>query len=324
MDIQLDYAPGGYFSISENGFVQSANRTFLDMLGLNDPEALIGQHIESAMSPTNKMFFHTYFYPYIQLYGRVDEMYFSFRTPDKQNVPVLLNGVRQERGGEIAIDCVALLMRKRLEYEKDTLRTKRKLEELYQATRELNGQLESLHVEYEKKQRALIEVNQKLETLALTDALTGLSNRRAFQERLHAEFASLRAGGAVCSLLLVDIDHFKKINDTYGHPAGDLVLADLARLLRETAEEGDLPARFGGEEFVLLLPGSGREESIRKAESVRTAIEVRDWGPYRVTVSVGAATADTDSTESSLLYAADLALYASKSGGRNRTTHADD
>lgn len=96
MDIQLDLAPCGYFSISDSGVVQSINQTMLTMLGYERDE-LIGQHIESTMSVSNKVFFHTYFYPYIQLYGHVDEMYFTFRTRDQQAVPVLLNGVRDRK-----------------------------------------------------------------------------------------------------------------------------------------------------------------------------------------------------------------------------------
>ncbi|WP_172254480.1 sensor domain-containing diguanylate cyclase [Saccharibacillus deserti] len=324
MDNQLDRAPGGYFSFSESGFVRSANRTFLDMLGLREDTALIGQHIESVMSVTNKMFFHTYFYPHIQLYGHVDEVYFSFRTADKQNVPVLLNGLRQERDGEISIDCVALLMRKRLAYEKTALRSKRELEELYKETREMNGQLQLLHAEYEQKQLELIEMNRRLETLASTDPLTGLYNRRFFQERLRKERISCSDNGSRLSLLIVDIDHFKKINDTYGHPAGDFVLTGLARLLREEAGSSGICARFGGEEFVVLLPGLDRSAAAAAAERIRGAIEAATHGSHRVTVSIGVETSADDSTEESLLHRADLALYASKTGGRNRVTHAQD
>lgn len=324
MDNQLDLAPGGYVSFSESGFVQSVNRTFLDMLGIEEAEELIGRHVETIMSATNKMFFHTYFYPHIQLYGRIDEMYFSFRSADRQIVPVLLNGVRQQRDGQVFIDCVALLMRKRLEYEKDTLRSKRQLEELYEATSEMNKQLQSLHAEYERKQQALTEMNRGLQALAATDPLTGLHNRRFFQDCLRGELLACRDNGTSLSLLIVDIDHFKRINDTYGHPVGDFVLIELARLLRDSTGAGSICARFGGEEFVVLLPATGQKEAVAIAEQARSAIAATPLGSHRVTVSIGVDTALPDSTEESLLERADLALYASKSGGRNRTTHAKD
>ena len=322
MDNQLDCAPGGYFSISESGFVQSVNLTFLNMLGMKSADELIGRHIETVMSPTNKMFFHTYFYPHIQLYERVDEMYFAFRTVDKQSVPVLINGVRQERGGEVVIDCMALLMRKRLEYEKDTLRSKHELEELYKTTREVNDRLEALHEEYESKQQELIEMNRKLETLASTDPLTGLHNRRFFEDCLRGELLASKNSNLPLSLLIADIDHFKTINDTYGHPVGDFVLIELARLLRETAGALSICARFGGEEFVVLLPAVGSEDAVAAAEQIRSVIENTLLGTHRVTISLGVDTSQPDSTEASLLERADLALYASKSNGRNRVSHA--
>ncbi|WP_338588124.1 sensor domain-containing diguanylate cyclase [Paenibacillus sp. Y5S-9] len=321
MDIQLDLAPCGYFSISDSGVVQSINQTFLTMLGYERDE-LIGQHIESTMSVSNKVFFHTYFYPYIQLYGHVDEMYFTFRTRDQQAVPVLLNGVRQTRNGESVVDCVVVVMRKRIEHEKDILHTKTKLQELYQATQEANKELERLHEEYKIKEQALIKVNDQLETLASTDLLTGLKNRRFFQEKMLESLMMFREKQRYFSLLVVDIDHFKSINDTYGHPIGDLVLGNLAGLLQSVSRSTDVVARYGGEEFVIILPDCEEEQAIGIAERYRSQVASADWGEYNITVSIGAATVVEEDTEQSLFQRADNALYASKTGGRNRVTHA--
>ncbi|QHT58797.1 diguanylate cyclase [Paenibacillus lycopersici] len=322
MDIQLDTAPCGYVSLSDAGIILSVNQTFAHMLACERDE-LFGRHIESAMSVTNKLFFHTYFYPYIRLYGHVNEMCFSLRTGGGEEVPVLLNGVRQERGGVAVIDCVVLLMRKRMEYEKDMLLTKSRLEELYRATNEANKRLEQLHAEYERKQQELMLVNERLEAMASTDPLTGLRNRRHFQESLLANLASFRASGEPFSLLIFDIDHFKHINDTYGHPAGDRMLVNLAGLLQSLSRAGDIVARFGGEEFVAILPATGREETMLRAEAYRAAAADAAWEAQRITISIGAATASAADTEETILHRADLALYASKHGGRNRSTHAD-
>ncbi|WP_339305231.1 sensor domain-containing diguanylate cyclase [Paenibacillus sp. FSL L8-0435] len=321
MDTQLDSAPCGYFSISDSGVVQSMNQTLLTMLGYERDE-LIGQHIESTMSVSNKVFFHTYFYPYIQLYGHVDEMYFSFRTRDQQAVPVLLNGVRQTRNGGNVVDCVVVVMRKRIEHEKDILHTKTKLQELYQATQEANKELERLHEEYKIKEQALIKVNDQLETLASTDLLTGLKNRRFFQEKMAEKLLLFQEKQRYFSLLVVDIDHFKSVNDTYGHPIGDLVLGNLAGLLQSVSRGTDVVARYGGEEFVIILSDCEEEQASGIAEEYRSQVASADWGEYNITVSIGAATVVEEDTEKSLFQRADNALYASKTGGRNRVTHA--
>ncbi|TCM95677.1 PAS domain S-box-containing protein/diguanylate cyclase (GGDEF)-like protein [Paenibacillus sp. BK033] len=321
MDTLLNEAPCGYFSITDKGLIQSVNQTLLTMLGY-DREELLERHIESTMSVANKMFFHTYFYPYIQLYGQVNEMYFSFRSKDGKDLPVLLNGIRRNRDGKAVIDCVALEMRKRIEHEKDIMKTKRQLEILYQETNEANHRLELLHAQYEKKQRELMELNERLETLASTDPLTGLKNRRFFQEQLLSHTELSKGAGNVLSLCIIDIDRFKSINDTYGHPVGDLVLTRLAQLLQEQSPEEAVVARFGGEEFVILLPGLDRDRALAAAERYRAATETTPLGDLRITISIGAATfAAEEESELSLLQQADQALYLSKNNGRNRVTH---
>lgn len=283
---------------------------------------LLGRHIESAMSVTNKLFFHTYFYPYIQLHGHVNEMYVSFRTSTGQDVPVLLNGIRQQRGSETFIDCVVLAMRKRIEHEKDVLQSKARLEELYQKTNEANRKLELLHVEYEAKQQELLRINHQLEAMAWTDTLTGLGNRRYFQEKLLAALSSYHENNVPFSLFIIDIDHFKKINDTYGHPVGDQVLTNLARLLQSMSRENDMVARYGGEEFVAILPDADQETGLSIAERYCATAASTMLGEYQITISIGVATATNGDTDQTLLNQADLALYASKNGGRNRATHA--
>ncbi|SFE77266.1 PAS domain S-box-containing protein/diguanylate cyclase (GGDEF) domain-containing protein [Paenibacillus catalpae] len=320
MDILLNEAPCGYFSITDKGLIQSVNQTLLRMLGY-DREELLERHIESTMSVANKMFFHTYFYPYIQLYGQVNEMYLSFRTKDGKDLPVLLNGIRRDRDGKAVIECVALEMRKRIEHEKDIMKTKQQLEALCQETNEANHRLELLHAQYEKKQQKLLDLNEKLETLASTDPLTGLRNRRYFQEQLQKYMELFEQSGEIFSLCIIDIDRFKAINDTYGHPVGDLVLTRLAQLLQEQSYGDTVVARFGGEEFVILLPGLNQEQVLAAAERYRSATETTPLGDLRITISIGAATCSPEDTELSLLQQADQALYISKHNGRNRVTH---
>ncbi|MCM0756511.1 diguanylate cyclase [Desulfovibrio aminophilus] len=159
--------------------------------------------------------------------------------------------------------------------------------------------------------------------LARTDALTGLWNRGYFMELARHEMARSRRDGAPLSLLMIDADHFKTINDTHGHDAGDEALRTLADCFRRSVREVDVPARFGGEEFVILLPGTSRCGACGVAERLTADIretEVRcGESRFRLTVSIGATTcADGSVTLDGLLKFADIALYAAKKKGRDR------
>jgi diguanylate cyclase (GGDEF)-like protein/PAS domain S-box-containing protein len=165
---------------------------------------------------------------------------------------------------------------------------------------------------------------QELIDAALTDPLTGLHNRRGLEGR--AEAIHFRPGGAPVSQvwIMADIDHFKRVNDTYGHEAGDEVLKAVADALRSTARGADLVARFGGEEFVLVLPDTSAELAVRIAERLRLAIEAlsTDFGGQliRVTASFGIAQRAAQDSQLEVLERADAALYSSKKDGRNRVT----
>lgn len=168
---------------------------------------------------------------------------------------------------------------------------------------------------------------EALDRRASEDALTGLPNRRTFEARLAAATSHFERYQRPFSLLILDVDHFKKFNDTWGHEAGDRVLQHVAELVRASVREVDLPARLGGEEFVVLLPETPLMAAVEVAERVRRAIAGKPvvWHgrPLEVTASLGVATCP-ESVESphELLAAADAALYRSKGSGRNRTTAA--
>lgn len=160
-------------------------------------------------------------------------------------------------------------------------------------------------------------------TQARTDALTGLPNRRVFNEELARCLAAWRGFGAAFAVVLVDVDRFKGLNDQFGHLAGDAVLADVARALRTAVRAGDLAARFGGEEFAILLPSSDPLGAQQAVERVRTTIEETqfffDGAFISVTVSCGATHALSEDVAESLLKRCDAALYASKREGRNQS-----
>ena len=167
----------------------------------------------------------------------------------------------------------------------------------------------------------------ELELLATTDPLTGLLNRRAFMRRLEEERSRYLRYGRAGSTILIDIDHFKRVNDTLGHDAGDRVLVGVASLLRESSRDGvDAAARYGGEEFAILLPDTTLEGSAQMAERVRRRLETlafdTPFGPYRCTASFGVAAFEPADDVGTLLKRADEALYRSKEAGRNRVTVA--
>jgi len=177
----------------------------------------------------------------------------------------------------------------------------------------------------ETKQSELMEANAKLESLATHDGLTGVKNRRAFDERLAMEFQRSRRYSTPLSLLLLDVDKFKQFNDTFGHPAGDRVLQQVAKVLQASVRNIDFVARYGGEEFVVLLPNTDRDGAMILAERLRANIEAAPWKERPVTASFGAATLTSEMAEYSVLTStADGALYQSKEKGRNRVTHAAD
>lgn len=179
------------------------------------------------------------------------------------------------------------------------------------------------------------EAKLKLEQMALHDALTGLANRRKFLDHFEHALARVVRSGAPLSLLAIDIDHFKRVNDAHGHPAGDEVLIAMGRILERTVRRTDLVARFGGEEFMVLLPETDVRGAAELAEKLRAAVGANRFvitvdgreAPLTVTISigVGAITRETASTSSfdDVIERADQALYAAKLAGRNRVSVAE-
>ena len=157
-----------------------------------------------------------------------------------------------------------------------------------------------------------------------TDPLTGCLNRRALETRLRTELRQAKRRANTLAVLAIDLDHFKQINDTHGHPFGDLVLTGLAGIMKETARDTDAVARVGGDEFIVMLPDTGWEGALTFAERIRRRVDDTTFSSakasMRITISVGVALArGTDPVSvASLLQEADQSLYKAKSGGRNR------
>ena len=195
--------------------------------------------------------------------------------------------------------------------------------QLDRLVRQQTAELKRLAYELSAQKEELERANARLEQLAESDSLTGLRNHGAMQARLDAEFTHARRVAIPLAVVMVDVDHFKSFNDTFGHPAGDRVLRFVAELLRGCARDTDLAARYGGEEFALVLPSTDRAGALVVAERVRAAIEAATGLERRITASVGVAVLDPAHADPAALLAdADAALYAAKRGGRNRVEAA--
>jgi two-component system cell cycle response regulator len=183
---------------------------------------------------------------------------------------------------------------------------------------EIAGRIMAVHEQ-------LARQNERLAELAAIDELTGTKNRRRFREDLELLFAQVDRLGSPLSLIMLDLDHFKEYNDAFGHPAGDEVLQWVGSTLRTAVRGHDIVARFGGEEFVMLLPATGADEALDVAERLRSAIAC-GLGPHRkVTASLGVGTAGPGTpSPAALVDQADRAMYQSKQAGRNQITHFRD
>lgn len=186
-----------------------------------------------------------------------------------------------------------------------------------------------LEDEVRERNRELESVNERLKELATTDGLTGLYNFRHFEDVLQMEIRRSQRIPVPLSLLMIDVDHFKQFNDEHGHPEGDKVLRILATLIRERVRATDIPCRYGGEEFTVILPGTSRTDASMLAEILRDRVEKHpfageeDQPKGRLTISIGVATfPDQAVDEIELVREADKAMYEAKKAGRNRVKTA--
>jgi two-component system cell cycle response regulator len=189
--------------------------------------------------------------------------------------------------------------------------------------------IKRLQEELEERERQLLEANERLRHMSQTDVLTGLDNRRHLEERIDEMFEHAKRLNEPFSCVMCDLDRFKSVNDTFGHQAGDAVLKQLARILRTEVREIDRAGRYGGEEFMLLLPGTVLDAAVTFAERVRKQIEGHTFtfegGSIQRTASFGVSAWPHPRIQhcDGLVRAADEALYVAKETGRNRVIRFD-
>src|SRR5579871_1801950 len=185
------------------------------------------------------------------------------------------------------------------------------------ALMEMNSELMAVQNELQAQYLALEAANAQLAALATTDGMTSLANHRRFQEEIARQIARAQRAQAPLSLLLLDVDHFKKYNDQFGHPAGDVILKQVGRILQDIVREGDFPARYGGEEFAVILPDTEANTASQVAERIRSAVASESFPHRDITVSIGLTQYLPGETAPVLIQRADVALYEAKSAGRN-------
>ncbi len=216
----------------------------------------------------------------------------------------------------------------RLDHLQDHLRSQDNKENANQ--RRLEAQMLALGQQISALNAETVTLRSRLDVTteeALRDPLTGAYNRLAYERRAALEVARWRSDGGNLSMIVCDIDHFKRINDDFGHTAGDKVLKEVARVLQEQLRSSDFVARYGGEEFVVILNGAAEEAALQIAEKLRRSVKS---APFRsrgervpITISCGVATFAGDDTLESVFERTDAALYAAKAAGRDRSIHGN-
>jgi diguanylate cyclase (GGDEF)-like protein len=258
---------------------------------------------------------------------RGDELLVRLHEQSPNTVKILLTGQSDLSGVKRAINDANLYRFLEKPFiNDDIILTIRGAIRSYFQERELirhNAELQRMNAELESivqaRTQELIEKNRELEVLSVTDRLTGLFNRRKLDQVLEDELIRSRRYAINFSLMIIDIDHFKRVNDTHGHAVGDTALKAMARIMHDSTREADSLARYGGEEFVMVCRHSGLAGCVANAEKLRETIAAHDFpGVGHLTASFGAATCREDDDAASLLARADAALYKAKATGRNR------
>lgn len=320
MDEMLASAPCGFLTMTLDGIILETNTTLLSLLGDANLD-LRGRHFELILPGISLLLFRSYLQPLLVMRGRADEIFLSIQIKNGREVPSLVNILRKQRDGIMVYDFVFMPMYVRIQYEDDILRAKKSAEEAIQQRNQVIASLEAAQKALDAKQIELVEINTRLEELALTDELTNLWNRRAFIDQIDYQIALAQRFDSPVSLLFVDVDNFKKINDSWGHLIGDQILKTLAVLLLQSLRKTDFAARYGGEEFVVLLPHTDQVGAVVLAEKLRKDIETASVWEHPITVSIGVSTQSADITGVDLILLADQAMYKSKQRGRNCVTH---
>ncbi|MGM0523290.1 MAG: diguanylate cyclase [Bacillota bacterium] len=301
----------GLIVLDHSGIIVDCNQALLSLVGYSK-EALIHQHFEILLNKAGRFFFYSLIYPSLRVEGFVRDAYLQVISVDQEAIDCSFNAKVFE--GEKVIDCAIIPITRQIAYEQELRDINRRLKVALE-------EKEALHVSLQKQQQELIDLNKDLTFYATRDFLTRLYNRRVFIQFLENSILSYRQSQVAFSIMLLDIDHFKFVNDHYGHSRGDEVLVHLANKMVFELPDTYISSRFGGEEFFVLMPSAGTSEAYRAAERFRRSIESDSTFFTPITVSIGIATMKDYDDCDSLLVKADKAMYKAKQSGRNKVVH---
>lgn len=307
-------APCGYLTTDPAGRILRVNQTFVRWTALDRRDFADGAtRLQDLLTAGGRFFYETQCAPMLRLQGMVREIALDLVCADGHRLPVLMNAALHA-----SADGAGGLVRMTLFDATERRSYERELVAARDAEREARARSEEL-------QLRLRAMNDELERLAHIDHLTGVANRRALHSQLHSLVARSRRHGTALGVALLDIDHFKRTNDTYGHEAGDAVLGNVAARLRDCVRLEDTVGRWGGEEFLIIAPDTtenGLAALCERARRVVCATPVRYASQsIRVTASLGWSVWPDESVEA-LIRRADDALYDAKSRGRDRVVAA--
>jgi diguanylate cyclase (GGDEF)-like protein/PAS domain S-box-containing protein len=318
----FEHAEDAILAVANDGTIASWNRSAGRLFGLDHAQA-VGRPVEVLVDQAHGSAFAD-----LVAMARSGATVRSHEVLGRRGDGATFHGevtlapVFDDEGRTVSVSVIARDVTERKRHESEVAALNEELAGRVQQLHQANVELERALSQLEATQHELLALNQALERQATTDALTGLKNRIVFQNSILEMIALADRTGAKLSLLLIDIDHFKRVNDQFGHQEGDRVLRVVAAVLAASVREQDIVARFGGEEFAVVLPNTDLEAATRVAEHLRRACGQADGLTTGLTVSIGVAAYASGDSEATLIGRADEALYASKAQGRNRVTAA--